>query len=164
MAATIRIGFRVGADEVLGARTTAMIAMGSTILVAVLGCILILLFRTDLVALYTSETAVASLSATLLLFVVVFLVFDACQATALRALRGYKDTKVPMYIALFSYWAVGLTAECALGFGWFGEPMGVYGFWIGLALGVGTAAILLSARLWQTSAKPERIAALAQAA
>jgi hypothetical protein len=26
--------------------------------------------------------------------------------------------------------------------------MGVYGFWLGLAAGVGTAALLLSARLW----------------
>jgi MATE family multidrug resistance protein len=62
-----------------------------------------------------------------------------------------------MYIALFSYWMVGLPMECILGFGWIGEPMGVYGFWIGLAVGVGTAAILLSWRLWHVSADPALI-------
>jgi MATE family multidrug resistance protein len=57
-----------------------------------------------------------------------------------------------MFIALFSYWGVGLPLECALGFGWFGEPMGVYGFWVGLAVALGVAALLLSSRLWRLSA------------
>lgn len=151
MAATIRIGFRVGANEIKEARGTALIAMATTIGVAIVGCLLIFLFRHWMVDQYTNEIAVSSLAATLLLFVVVFLIFDACQATALGALRGYKDTRVPMVLAFVSYWVVGLTTECVLGFGWIGEPMGVYGFWIGLALGVGTAAVLLSIRLWQTS-------------
>jgi len=77
---------------------------------------------------------------------------DALQATGVGALRGYKDTRIPMYIALFSYWVVGFPLECILGFGLLGEPMGVYGFWLGLAIGVGTAAILISIRLWRVSA------------
>ena len=161
MAATIRIGFRVGSAEIDGARTTALIAMLTTLGVALAGCLAIGLFRFDMVGFYTSETAVAELSATLLLFVIVFLVFDAAQATALGALRGYKDTKIPMFIAMFSYWGVGLTAECALGFGWVGSFSGVYGFWIGLSLGIGTAALLLTLRLWSTSRNSQRITQLA---
>ena len=157
MASTIRIGFRIGAGETSQARGTALIAMLSTIAVAIVGCILIFIFREDMVSLYTQEEEVVRLAATLLLFVVFFLVFDASQATAAGALRGYKDTRVPMWIALFSYWGVGLPLECILGFGWIGEPMGLYGFWIGLAAGVGTAAILLSARLYLTSGNLERI-------
>ena len=157
MASTIRIGFRIGSGEVAGARSTALIAMLSTITVAFLGCIAIFFFREDMVSLYTQEENVVRLSATLLLFVVFFLVFDASQATAAGALRGYKDTRTPMWIALFSYWGVGLPLECILGFGWIGEPMGLYGFWIGLAVGVGTAAVLLSTRLWMTSRNLERI-------
>jgi MATE family multidrug resistance protein len=152
MAATIRIGFRVGAGELAGARMTAAIAMTATILVALAGALLIYFLRGDMIALYTTETAVFTLSNALLLFVVVFLVFDASQSTALGALRGYKDTRRPMFIALFSYWGVGLPLECALGFGWFGEPMGVYGFWVGLAVALGVAALLLSSRLWRLSA------------
>jgi MATE family multidrug resistance protein len=157
MAATIRIGFRVGALELHQARTTAAIAIGTTVAVAALGALAIFLWREDFVAFYTTETRVSDLSAVLLLFVVFFLVFDATQATAAGALRGYKDTRVPMLIALFSYWCVGLPLECVLGFGWIGEPMGVYGFWLGLAAGVGTAALLLSARLWMTSRNLPRI-------
>ena len=41
MAATIRVGYRVGAGEVVEARSTAAVAMIATILVAVLGSILV---------------------------------------------------------------------------------------------------------------------------
>jgi Na+-driven multidrug efflux pump len=57
---------------------------------------------------------------------------------------------------------IGLPIECILGFGLIGEPMGVYGFWIGLALGVGTAAVLLSIRLWRTSGNQALIEQLAR--
>ena len=152
MAGTIRIGFRVGAGEIGQARTTAAIAVATTVFIALMGSLLIFFLRDYMALGYTTETSVASLASTLLLFVVFFLVFDAAQATCAGNLRGYKDTKVPMYIALFSYWVVGLPFGCMLGFGWVGEAMGVYGFWLGLALGVGTAALLLGIRLYQTSA------------
>jgi MATE family multidrug resistance protein len=151
MAATIRIGFRVGAAEVEDARYTAAIAIATTVVVATCGSVFIYFARQQLASLYTGDQEVAALATTLLLFVSFFLVFDAIQSTAAGALRGFKDTKVPMWIALFSYWVIGLPLECVLGFGLIGEPMGVYGFWIGLATGVGTAAVLMSIRLWRTS-------------
>jgi MATE family multidrug resistance protein len=157
MAATIRIGYRIGAGEIAEARTTAGIAIGATAMLALAGSLMIYFFRAHLVTAYTSEAAVADLAVILLLFVVVFLLFDALQSTAIGALRGYKDTRRPMWIALFSYWVIGLPIGCILGFGWIGEPMGVYGFWLGLASGVGTAATLLAVRLWRVSADTELI-------
>ena len=65
-----------------------------------------------------------------------------------------------MRIALLSYWVIGLPVGCALGYGWFFPPMEVYGFWIGLAAGVGSAAILLSLRLYHVSRNKELILAL----
>lgn len=164
IAATIRIGFRVGSMEVTEARTTALIAIVSSGCLALFGAVLIFTFREDLIALYTTETSVLTLAATLLLFVVFFLFFDATQATCVGALRGYKDTHVPMWIALFSYWGVGLPIEFILGFGYIGEPMGVYGLWIGLAAGVGTAAVLLAIRLWIVSGSEDKIRKLSKMA
>ena len=162
MAATIRIGFRVGAREIREARTTAALAIATTIIVALCGSVFIYFARFDLVKLYTLDMDVANQASTLLLFVSFFLIFDAIQSTAAGALRGFKDTRVPMWIALFSFWVIGLPLECILGFGWIGEPMGVYGFWIGLAIGVGTAAMLLSIRLWRTSGNRQLIEQLAR--
>ena len=161
MAATIRIGFKVGANEITSARTSALIAFFATAIVAISGSILIYLFKEVLVSLYTTEQAVMSLSITLLLFVVFFLFFDAAQSVCVGALRGYKDTKVPMWLAIFSYWGIGLPTQILFGFGYIGEPMGVYGFWLGLAAGVGTAAILLGTRLWYVSGNLELINRLA---
>jgi MATE family multidrug resistance protein len=103
------------------------------------------------------ENNVLALANQLLLFVVFFLIFDASQSTAMGALRGYKDTRIPMLLALFSFWVVGLPLECALGFGWFGEPMGVYGFWTGLFCSVATASVLITARLWYVSGSQKTI-------
>ncbi|MBL6689495.1 MAG: MATE family efflux transporter [Pseudomonadales bacterium] len=164
MAATIRIGFRVGAQEIEDARLTAVIAFLTTAAVAIAGSILIFFFREDLVSLYTTESQVMSLSVTLLLFVVFFLFFDASQAVFVGALRGYKDTKVPMWIALFSYWGIGLPTQIIFGFGFIGEPMEVYGFWLGLAAGVGCAALLLGARLLYVSGNVPLIRQLAREA
>lgn len=150
-AATIRIGHRVGAGDIIDARVTAAIAMATTVAVAVIASSLIFLLRDDMVRLYTSEQSVVTVATTLLLFVVFFLIFDSAQATAAGALRGYKDTRVPMWIALFSYWCVGFPAQLILGFDWVGDAWGYYGFWTGLALGVGAAALLLSLRLWLIS-------------
>ena len=108
MASTIRIGYRVGAGELLEARTTVAIALVSTIGVAILGSLTIFFLREDIVNVYTTETNVSQLSATLLLFVVFFLVFDACQSTCLGVLRGYKDTRTPLFIALLCFWLIGL--------------------------------------------------------
>jgi MATE family multidrug resistance protein len=124
--------------------------------------VFIYFFRFDLVSFYTKDVAVAGLAADLLLFVTFFLILDAIQSTAAGALRGYKDTRAPMWIALFSFWVVGMPMECILGFGLIGEPMGVYGFWIGLSIGVGTAALLISMRLWKTSSNPALIRQLAR--
>ena len=109
-----------------------------------------------------AKTNVSQLSATLLLFVVFFLVFDACQSTCLGVLRGYKDTRTPLFIALLCFWLIGLPIGCILGFGLVSDPMEVFGFWVGLACGVISAAIGLSYRVWSTSTNADRIRLLSQ--
>ena len=148
----------------MGAKTTARIAFLATSFLAIVGAILIFLLREELVSLYTTEKDVRDLSISLLLFVVFFLYFDATQATFLGTLRGYKDTKVPMFIALISYWLVAFPIQIVLGFGWLGDPMGIYGFWIGLASGVGCASICLGVRLKIVSNNKELIERLSIAA
>ncbi|MBL6687230.1 MAG: MATE family efflux transporter [Pseudomonadales bacterium] len=160
MAATIRIGFRIGEGEALAARSTAGIAIAGSMLLAVTGAVLIFSLREVLIGFYTEEPGVINLARELLLFVVFFLIFDATQSTAIGTLRGYKDTQIPMRVALLSYWVIGLPLGCALGFGWFMPALQVYGFWYGLAAGVGTASILLCYRLWTLSGNLTLITAL----
>lgn len=72
-----------------------------------------------------------------------FQVFDTLQVVGSNLLRGLKDSRVPMVYALFSYWAVGVPVSYGLGIaaGW-----GGVGVWVGLASGLGVAAVLMNLR------------------
>jgi MATE family multidrug resistance protein len=73
----------------------------------------------------------------------IFQVFDSGQVMILGSLRGFKDTKVPMLMAAFGYWVVGLPSSYYLGIYLdFGAP----GVWVGLALGLAVVCFLLSLR------------------
>ena len=64
------------------------------------------------------------------------------------ALRGLKDTRVPMFIAMFAYWGLGMPLGAGLGLG---LGMGPQGMWIGLIVGLTAAAILMGWRLRRSS-------------
>lgn len=87
--------------------------------------------------------AVVRTAAGFLAFAAAFQIFDGLQVSAAGALRGFKDTRVPMLISLVSYWGVGLSSGALLAFV-FG--MGGRGLWVGLVLGLAAAAVLLVGR------------------
>jgi multidrug resistance protein, MATE family len=51
-----------------------------------------------------------------LLLAAIFQLADGVQAVAAGALRGLQDTRVPMWIAIFSYWVPGIGLAVGLGF------------------------------------------------
>ena len=76
-----------------------------------------------------------------------FQLVDGIQATMNGALRGLKDTKGPMWIALATYWGIGLTLAAVLGLGWGEiEAWGAPGVWWGLTAGLAAAAVALAIR------------------
>ena len=81
---------------------------------------------------------------------------DGLQVVANGALRGLKDTRIPMFITTFAYWGVGMPV------GWwlaFPHGLGARGMWMGLIAGLGVAAALLPWRFWRlTRAQPARAA------
>lgn len=89
-----------------------------------------------------------ALAATLLVVAGLFQLADGLQAVASGALRGLKDTTVPMLLTGIGYWAVGLPLGLALAFP-FG--LGAVGIWIGLAAGVVMVAALMTRRWMRRS-------------
>jgi multidrug resistance protein, MATE family len=162
-AASIRVGFNVGAGDLAGARRSGWIALGLTLAVAVVLAVLVLAFRGVLAGLYTTDATVLLLAADLLLFVAFWQLVDDTQVTAIGALRGFKDTRVPMFIALVAYWLIGMPIGMLLGFEWIGVPavQGLRGFWIGLACGLAVASVVLVGRFAWLSRQESRILALA---
>lgn len=72
-----------------------------------------------------------------------FQLVDGLQVTAAGALRGLKDTRLPMIYAGIGYWVIGLPFGAALAF--WGGFQGL-GIWIGLAIGLALVAILMLRR------------------
>jgi MATE family multidrug resistance protein len=64
---------------------------------------------------------------------------------AAAALRGLKDTTVPMLLMIGSYWIVGIPLSIYLGIVAGGSGSGI---WIGLITGLTVAAIALTLRFF----------------
>jgi MATE family multidrug resistance protein len=65
------------------------------------------------------------------------------QVAANGALRGLKDTTVPMAITAFAYWGIGMPVGWGLAFH---AGFGARGMWMGLIAGLTVAAGLLFLR------------------
>ncbi len=148
-ATTVRVGHAVGAGRgALGVRRAAWAGLVLVLGTQALSATVLLGWHDAIAAIYTRDLAVASLAATLLLFAAAFQFPDGIQVLSAGALRGLKDTRVPMFIAVFAYWGVGmpLGAGLGLGLGW-----GPKGMWLGLIAGLAMAAVLMGWRLLRSS-------------
>ena len=68
-----------------------------------------LVVQRQIAGLYTRDPPVRELAARLLLMAALFQFSDGVQVGAAGALRGFKDTTIPMALCIFSYWVVGFT-------------------------------------------------------
>ncbi|WP_284126369.1 MATE family efflux transporter [Parerythrobacter aestuarii] len=144
-AATIRVGYFYGARDSEGMRRagwTAIIMgtgfMATTALAMVLAPKTLLSIYVDPDA--AKNAVLVGFAAQYLTVAAAFQLSDGLQAVAAGALRGLQDTRIPMWIAIFSYWIPGLGVALWLGFG---TPLEGFGVWIGLATGLTVAAALL---------------------
>jgi MATE family multidrug resistance protein len=164
-AASIRVGYYVGANDYTQARYSAATAFRISLVYALAVSGLLVAFRSTLVSVYSNDPAVLEIAMNLLLFIAVYQIVDDTQATTVGALRGYKDTRVPMLISLIGFWVIALPLGTVLAFGGFsglGQPaMGVYGYWTGMTIGLFIVAIAVGVRLWRTSHDDSRVKALA---
>jgi MATE family multidrug resistance protein len=157
MATTVRVGHAMGAGDPSGVRWAAAAGLGIVLLTQTLGALLLLFGAGMIAAFFSDDAAVRSLAVLLMLYAAVFQYPDGLQALANGALRGLKDTRVPMFITVLAYWALGLSlgAGLGLGLGW-GAP----GLWAGLILGLLAAAALLSWRFLRLARSDARLLAL----
>ena len=156
-AASIRVGYHVGAKDYALAAKVARLSVLISATYAFLASLVLVLGREVLPRIYTSDPAVLALTAEVLLIVAAYQFFDCTQATMIGALRGYKDTQYPMIISIIGYWLIALPVGTILGWGLLGWNLGVLGFWIGLGCGVGFVALFAVVRLYRTSRDVDRI-------
>lgn len=152
MALTVLVGFEVGSKRYKDAKVYSWLGICLSILIALVTGLLVVLFRYEVAALYSNDPEVIMLTAHFLIYALFFQLSDAIQATALAALRGYKDVNVAFVMTLVAYWLICLPVGYYLAnFTKLGAP----GYWIGLTAGLLAAGIGLSLRLIQIQRKYE---------
>ena len=140
-----------GRQQPAMARRTALLGLGGAAAIAAANTLFMLMFGRQLLGIFTSDQDVLALALHLMVLGMIFQLSDALQVVMSSILRGYKDTRIVMVITVLSYWAVGMVVGLALAKGWLGHPpLGVYGYWIGIVVGLTVAAVLLGLRLYHT--------------
>ena len=142
-ATTVLVGQLLGA----GKRREARICGWAGVLLCAgfmtLSAAFMLIFRDAIVSLYSSDATVAGIAISLLLMAAVFQIADGVQVGAAGALRGYKDTRVPMVVTLFAYWVLAFPLAYLAAITYKAPPNYI---WAGFVVGLGVAAILLTWR------------------
>lgn len=149
-AATIRAGRAVGRADAAGLRRGGIATLVMALMLSCLAVVLFLSVPEFLISIYLdsaepSRDQIIAIGVNLLIMAALFHVADSAQVIALGLLRGVQDARVPLILAVISYWMFGLPAGYLFGFVW---GYGAVGVWMGLVCGLTLAAILLNYRFW----------------
>ena len=101
------------------------------------------LFRDVVVSIYTQDPVVKGIAISLLLMATVFQVADGIQIGAAGALRGYKDTRIPMAVNIFAYWIIAFPLAYLAAVTYKLPPNFIWG---GFVAGLSVAAVMLTWR------------------
>jgi len=142
-AVTTRVGNALGRGEPEAARYAGLIGFVIILFTQTLGAASMLLVPEFIVRIYTDDAAITAIAVTLLFYSAIFQYSDGIQICAAAALRGLKDTMVPMFINILSYLVIGLSVGYYLTFN---KAMGPAGMWIGMIVGLSFGAALLLTR------------------
>jgi MATE family multidrug resistance protein len=160
IAITIATGQYLGAGKLQLARITALTGASLALLTAMATLTLLMGWRYQVASVYTDDVAVITVAGGLLIYAAMYQIPDALQVSAIGGLRAYKDARVPFLLALLGFWVITMPIGISLSRGLMGfDAMGADGMWIGLVIGLGSAALLQSLRfVWVAWFVPRSVA------
>lgn len=141
---TIRVSHQYSTKDYFSMKKASYASIHMVLLFMSITAILFAVFRHQLPWLYTTDEAVISLAAQLLIMAAIFQVFDGLQVVLLSILRGVSDVRVAMIYALIAYIFVNIPISYVLAFTF---EMGPIGIWIGFVFGIGLASVLFYYRI-----------------
>ena len=158
MATSVRVGHAVGAGNPGEVYRAGMAGIWLSVSFMMMTAVLFWVAPRAVISLYLemespANADVIDIAVTLLGIAAVFQVFDGLQVAGMGALRGLKDTRRPMVLAMIAYWPIGLSMSYVLAF-----PLGLgeVGLWWGLVTGLGSAAIMITVRFYRMTKDPDK--------
>lgn len=150
-AATVRAGRAHGVGNPRLLRDGALAVTGVSFAFGLLMVVVLLMAGRPLSALFLdadnpATPQIITFCARFLMVAALYQLFDPMQVMALGLLRGVQDTRVPMWMAVLSYWLLGIPASYLLAFV---LGLGGVGLWLGLVTGLACAGGLMMRRFWR---------------
>ncbi|MGY4691278.1 MATE family efflux transporter [Salibacterium sp. K-3] len=144
LALTIVTAFEIGARRLEHAKQYTRIGVGAAVCIIFVSSSFIYVFRQDIGWIYTNNPEVAALAGQFLVFAIFYQFSDAAQSTLQGVLQGYKDVTIPFFTSFVSYWLFGLPAGYVLAAH---TALGPFGWWVGITVGLTSAAVGFFIRL-----------------
>lgn len=144
-AITTRVGNAIGKGSMLEARRRGYVGIGLSTFFMSITAVIMYLFPDVITSIYTQDADVQNVAISLLYMAAIFQISDGLQVSGYGALRGLKDTTIPMVVNFIAYWMVGLPLGYYLGII---RGIGPQGLWMGLIAGLTIAAILHNIRFY----------------
>lgn len=152
-ALTIKVSHAQGRMDPLAARRICVTGFKLVFLFALILGSLKILLRYDFAAIFSPVAEVQVIAASLFFFSAALGCFDSLQMSCSGALRGYKDARGPLVIQVIAFWVIAFPIAYSLALtDFWGEPMGVYGFWAGLIIASSIASLSMLYR-WNLVSK-----------
>jgi len=144
VAVSARVGHAVGRDSFEDIKRASYLGLSYAMLFTIFTMTIALTLTTQLVSIYTDQPEVIDITIKLIFIATLFMMVDSIQVTITGALRGMKDTIIPMFMSGISYWLIGFPLGYVLAEVY---DLQVVGYWTGFIAGLTAAAILMSYRL-----------------
>lgn len=137
VAASIRVGNLLGADDGARAKQAAEVAIRVVAGAGVCFGLLYVALRRQLTRPFTDDADVRALAARCGVVIAVFQLFDFVQAACSGVLRGCGRQLLGAKLNLLGYWVLGIPIGAAVAFA---GGLGVIGLWLGLAISLSVQA------------------------
>lgn len=146
--ATVRVGNEVGRNNRSALKLTTMVNMGMGFGFMLLFSIIYIFFPRLVISLDINIHAphlqeLVKEASTFLAMAGILILVDCFRLISLGALRGLKDTKIPVLISLFGFWCIAFPCAYLLAFRF---KFGGVGMWWGLIIGLFIAGVILFMR------------------
>jgi MATE family multidrug resistance protein len=152
-AATIRVALSAGANDAVGIRRAGWtsIVLGMAIMVGI--SLIILILRKYMVMGFVDASLernlpVLELANSLMFLAIIFVLLDGLVILSQGPLRGLKETRVPMIMAIIGYWIIGFACAIYMGIA---LDWGVTGIWVGMITGTAFVALMNTWRFIRVS-------------
>ncbi|MCM2323285.1 MAG: MATE family efflux transporter [Oligoflexia bacterium] len=141
-ATAVLVGQALGEDAPARAARTGWNGFGLGVGFMACAAVTFLLVPQLVLGIYSNSPSVIAVARQILVVAALFQISDGTQVVLTGALRGFADTRSPMLVNLFGHWVVGLPLGLWL---CFKAHQGLWGLWMGLAIGLTVVAVALLA-------------------